>query len=368
MRRELIVGVFFFVALVVLAWLTMVIDDEGTVFGQPAKVYHARFTNVGGLKQNDPVFLSGLRVGKIVTIELYRKVDVQELDVAFTVERGFRVNAGCEAIIRTNALLGNKNLEITLGSPDAEELPPGSILKSSVTPGIDDILASINRIAASEDLRAIISNLRRVTGNMAEGRGIAGLFLSDESARDRVASMVEDLQGVVSDVRKGKGTVGMFLADEELASTVRRAFNDIQASVASLREISSRIEKGEGLIARLVNDETLAQDVAQTVADARDTVGSVKEIALKVNSGEGTLGKLVNDEALYANLSSAVANVNELTAKITSGDGTLARLINDREIFDELVRFVTGASEAVEDAREAAPITAFTSVLFSAVQ
>ena len=103
MRRELIVGVFFFVALAVLAWLTFAIDEEGVIFGKPSKVYHARFANVGGLKKNDPVFLSGLRVGKIVEVRLYTEKDskLQELDVAFTVQDDFRVNEGCEAIIKT---------------------------------------------------------------------------------------------------------------------------------------------------------------------------------------------------------------------------------------------------------------------------
>ncbi len=368
MKRELIVGVFFFVALVVLAWLTFVIDDEGTLFQKPAKMYHARFANVGGLKKNDPVYLSGLRVGKIVDVALHREGNVQDLDVAFTVGSKFRVNADCEAIIKTNALLGNKNLEITLGSPDAEDLDEGSVLESSVSPGVDDILASVNKIAASEDIRAIISNIRRTTDNLAEGRGVAGKLLSDEAQGEKFASMIDDLQGLVADVRKGKGTVGMLLADEEVASTVRRALADVQAGVASLRQIASRIDEGEGLVARLINDAALAENVAGIAADGRDTVASVREIASKINEGQGTLGKLVNDEKLYADISSGVANLSEVTAKLNTGEGTIARLINDREIFDELVRLVGGLTEAVEDARELAPISTFSSVLFSAVQ
>ena len=332
-------------------------------------MYHARFANVGGLKKNDAVFLSGLRAGKIVEISLHRgEGNVQELDVAFTVKRRFRVNEDCEAIIKTHALLGNKSLEITLGSPDAPDLPEGSILKSSITPGLDDILASINEITASKDVRAIVANLRRTTENLAEGRGIVGMLISDESQRDRFVALIKDLQALAADVYKGKGAVGMLLTDEELASTFKRAIIDMQAGLGSLKEVALRIEKGKGVIARLVNDETLGEDVAAITADARDTLASMKGIASTINSGRGTLGKLVREEKLYADLDSAVANVKEITSKINTGEGSLARLINDRGIFDELVRLIGGATEAIEDAREAAPITAFSSVLFSAVQ
>ena len=49
-------------------------------------------------------------------------------------------------------------------------------------------------------------------------------------------------------------------------------------------------------------------------------------------------------------------------------EGTIAKLVNDPALYDEARKLFRSLGEAVEDAREQAPISAFSSVVFGAFQ
>jgi len=51
---------------------------------------------------------------------------------------------------------------------------------------------------------------------------------------------------------------------------------------------------------------------------------------------------------------------------VRAGQGTLGKLFADEKLYDQLSLAVALLTRSLEDYREAAPITAFTSVLFAA--
>ncbi len=79
------------------------------------------------------------------------------------------------------------------------------------------------------------------------------------------------------------------------------------------------------------------------------------------------LARLISDEEMGNQLKTTIASMATFTEGLAKGEGTIARLINDPDLYVQLKKFVTQAGEAVEDAREAAPISAFTGILFSGV-
>jgi len=102
----------------------------------------------------------------------------------------------------------------------------------------------------------------------------------------------------------------------------------------------------------LVNDEAVAEDV-------RNTIGAVAR-------GEGTIGALFVRPEVYDNLRSITEDVAVVTAQLRSGQGSLGRLFMEDEIYQEVKRALQIVSRSLEEYREAAPITTFTSVFFSA--
>jgi len=129
-------------------------------------------------------------------------------------------------------------------------------------------------------------------------------------------------------------------------------------NVKKVVSLEALIEKAEGLFSSL-------EEAGPAIKDA---AVNIKDITAKIKNGQGTLGKLVNDSALYDELKTAASSLVSIANKIDKGQGTLGKLVNDEALYAEAKRFLTEAREAVEDAREQAPINAFGSLLFTAFQ
>jgi phospholipid/cholesterol/gamma-HCH transport system substrate-binding protein len=85
--KETVVGIFLFIAMLALIMLTYYSDDEHKLFGKlPVLEYRAVFSSVAGLREGDPVYLSGIRVGTI-TKTTFIDIDGKTMvDVIFNVE------------------------------------------------------------------------------------------------------------------------------------------------------------------------------------------------------------------------------------------------------------------------------------------
>ncbi|MBN2560002.1 MAG: hypothetical protein JXQ75_03630, partial [Phycisphaerae bacterium] len=56
----------------------------------------------------------------------------------------------------------------------------------------------------------------------------------------------------------------------------------------------------------------------------------------------------------------------EVATKLNSGEGTLGKLAQDDELYEEAKRLLHELRATVDDFRETAPITTFTSIFFGA--
>ena len=71
-------------------------------------------------------------------------------------------------------------------------------------------------------------------------------------------------------------------------------------------------------------------------------------------------------EKIVANVKTASEDPNTVVAHVRMGEGSLGKILMDQELYDEALKSVKLLTRSLEDYREAAPITAFTGVLFSA--
>jgi len=138
-------------------------------------------------------------------------------------------------------------------------------------------------------------------------------------------------------------------------------YKDMSDTVASLKTLTARIEKGEGTLGKLMSsDDKLYRDLS-------DTITSLKTVSTRLEKGEGTLGKLMSsDDKLYKDLSDSVASLKNITAGLERGDGVLGKLMKDEKLYKDIQVIVKEARATIDDYRETAPITTFSSIFFSA--
>lgn len=124
---ELMVGLFVALGLVAFLILVLKVSDLTSLGNDQGYRITARFENIGGLKVRAPVTLSGVRIGRVVGIDLDPKT--YEAVVTLSVDpRHNRLPTDSGASILTSGLLGEQYVGLEPGGMDTY-LKDGSVIK-----------------------------------------------------------------------------------------------------------------------------------------------------------------------------------------------------------------------------------------------
>jgi phospholipid/cholesterol/gamma-HCH transport system substrate-binding protein len=300
---EILVGLFIFVVLMALGVFTIVLSQKSLL--KKSHDYEFVFSEIGGLREGDNVYLRGMNVGRVTQTDLqdsHVRVYVA-LDVEIELRHGYKID------VVDSSMLGGKNLKIYEGPEGAPEIGENMTVLGSKPVEIIEVL----------------------------GRAVG------------------ELQQTINAVNAGEGTLGKLLRDETVYNNLSRISEDFS-------KIMSRLERGEGSLGML-----LASDDGQLYNDGKILMSNLRLISQNLADGNGTLGQLMSGEDMaFQDLEATLANVRSITDSINKGEGTVGKLVRDAKLYDETTLLVEDVRAAVDDLREASPITSFGSVLFGA--
>ena len=115
LNLEVAVGIFMVIGFLCFAWLSVRLGDVG-LFAKDTYAIEASFGSISGLKVGADVEISGVPVGKVVTIRLnqdeYRAVIGMEIDA------GVALQEDSIASVRTSGIIGDKFIKISPGGMD----------------------------------------------------------------------------------------------------------------------------------------------------------------------------------------------------------------------------------------------------------
>ncbi len=139
-------------------------------------------------------------------------------------------------------------------------------------------------------------------------------------------------------------------------------FGRVRNAVEQLDEMITRVNAGQGMLGKLLSeDDTLYEDLAASAAGVRQIVDGL-------TAGEGVAGRLLSDDsaAAWEDLEAIMASLRTVTEKVERGEGTIGRLLSDDKVYEEIEATIQEIRAAVDDFRETAPITTFSSIFFGA--
>jgi len=367
---EFVVGCFFFAALMILAWFTIVLSRE--------QLFHKRtrltvlFPAAAGLGEGDPVLVRGVRAGRVERIRLGARF----VQVRLALDQPLKLFKNCEISIRYASVLGGRHVYIYEGNPAAGPVPQDTVLYGEPPPDLmtetarlvqemkrqlDRVVGKLDEADAIGKMIKLIDDVRAVAADVRAGKGTAGRLFRDETlyneavatvcdlraAGDRFQKMAESVTGVADGLRNGKGTLGRLLADDSV-------FRDLQT-------ITRKAAHGDGTVARLLNSSELYHHLDDAAADFR-------KAAARLNDGRSTISRFLTDDGrAYSDLEQSLADVRTILDQVRRGKGTLGRLVNDPTLYDEARTLVLEVQRAVEDFREQTPVSTFGSLLFGAL-
>lgn len=390
-QRTILLGLFFLATLGVLGYYTLFLTDFSPFKEKPElRVY---FSETNGLRDGDSVLVAGMRWGRVKRMTFDPGAPNERrivLIVALNEPLALRKSATIE--IRDATLLGGKHVWIDPGPAGDEPMPRGTELYGKVSGGLLD---RVNELVANSEagIGRILADAEEVTKALKSGQGVIGRLIIDQELADQVDQALRDatrtlanLLAITADARAGKGTVGKLLSDDSLFTDLATSARQLTGLMEEATKLATEARSGQGALGLLVSDPALAKDIA-------DTASRVTSIVQKIDEGRGLAGMLVNDEAVAEDVRNTIGSVSRgegtigalfvrpevydnvraitddlaiISNQLRTGQGSLGRLFMEDEIYQEVKRALQIVSRSLEEYREAAPITTFTSVFFSA--
>lgn len=235
---NVILGTFVLIGLTIFVLLIFNMGGGQGIFTSQYTLY-GRFSHVKGLHYGSEIALNGLRIGTVKQIHIDQ--ESRELIVEISIAKKFqdKIRKDSVAKVVTQGMLGDKFIDISLGTPDQETLKQGEYI---TTLEEKDILTKsgglIDELSKKLDKRGeideILRNLVRATANIAQ---------------------------ITTDAQKGKGLIA------EL--TKGTSGEKMNSAVTRLDNIMRKIDQSEGSLGAFINDPTIYEDVKTILGGAK---------------------------------------------------------------------------------------------------
>ncbi|AHH19472.1 Mce family protein MceB [Nocardia nova SH22a] len=251
-RRPLVALILFLVVSVTLTW-TVFVTLERSVPGDVDR-YSAVFTDVSGLRTGDDVRVAGVRVGRVVSIDL----DGTRAQVGFELQRAQRVYGNTLASITYQNLIGQRYLGLSMGDfHDPALLRPGASIPVEHTEPSFDLSALLNGfeplfgLLKPQDVDNLTTALIRglqgdegaVTTLVAETSTLAESFAGPDQI---LGTVIDNLAKVVGDLAARSGQLQTTLtATRQIFDGLRQHRDTL---FQQLPEISAVLDRAAGVV------------------------------------------------------------------------------------------------------------------------
>ena len=280
--------------------------------GQNANLFHRRYElnaflpNANGLVAGGTVLLAGQFAGTIKSID-FLPVDndtTRNLRLRLAIDASLRdqIRSDSKAQVRTLGLLGDKVIDISIGTPRHGVLADGDTIP----------------VAPSLDYEAVLAQAASAVNDMV--------------------GLTHDLRDLTGGILHGQGTVGQLV-------TNRALYDQFVATMSRANAMLTRFQNPNGTFARLLDDPALYDRFVSMVSSADSLVVSL-------NDKNGTIGKLLRDDSLYTHLVNMAQAGDSLMKALSNGQGPIPRMLNDPTLYDRLNKLTTDLGAILDDVRK----------------
>jgi len=229
----------------------------------------AIFETVIGLDQQDPVIVSGLKIGQTKEMQLAG----EKVEVKLLIDSRYEFPRDSKAVLRNLTLLGDKAIEIVRGTA-IEKLKPGDVIAGTLETDFFELAEAAAPI--SEDIAVLLKRFRSTFDENTEA----------------------SLKGSLRNLNTISGAV---------SAVVVKDIGEIETAIVSLRTAAKNLERltapeGKSLQEVIANLDSSSGSLKNATARFDRAATSIEKLLGKIERGEGSLGKLIQSDTLYRNL------------------------------------------------------------------
>jgi phospholipid/cholesterol/gamma-HCH transport system substrate-binding protein len=221
-----------------------------------------KFESVAGLKQGDPVLVSGVKKGRVARVALER---VKSVRVTLELQGDVAPHIDASAAVAAMDLFGAKFIDYNPGSRE-EMLARGRLISGSNTPDITDV---------------------------AQGVATRANELMENAANIVSDRLGEDIHNTLLVTQRAMNT----LANAPEGPFIKQTTRTLQATERVMQRVDSMLGSGTGR-----NIDSISTNLARLTNHLGHTTAALDTLLTRINRGEGTLGKMAGDTTMYHDL------------------------------------------------------------------
>lgn len=371
-QMQLRIGALVLTAILLFIGFVLSVGKRSALFEERYSLWTS-FSSTEGLAVGAPVRLAGVTVGNVTRIAFGRDLKDRRIALTLSLEQRVqdRIREDSVASIGTIGLVGDKVLDVTVGSLDRPALQPGAQLASVdpldytvlVQKG-DRILDNVTRITASLDeflaggesagkrnLNEALRSLRATLVEVEKGGGLLHDIIYGKEGADLLARAdrtVQSLERTARAIETQRGLLHalIYTPQEDTLGRLTRA-------LAGLDDLVREAKEGRGLLHALIYDPQAAeilirldqtgQELEAFVRAAREGKGLMPSLLF---NAEGA--KVLEDvQAAAQNMRAVAADLQTITARLRQGQGTIGGLLEDPTVYEDLSALLRGANRSL---------------------
>lgn len=304
---ELKVGAFALAVMVILGFMTFKVGGL-ELTKKKGYIVYIYFNNIAGLDEKTKVKVAGVDAGVVEDISLYQG----KAKVKLRIYPHVKIYKDARASIKATGLLGDKYLDISIGSSNFPELKgEDTIINVTDLVDIDDLARSLTNVSknfsklaeslndvlgteeAKDSLSKTIVNLREITTNLN-----SSITVNDQKLR----KVLDNINSLTASVNN--------LLDQNSSS--------LTSTISNFRDFSGTLKNNGPELIENLNKATkeLKALVEENRPAVKSAVESAETIARKIEAGEGSLGKLIKDDRLYESINKAAEGLNKTISAV----------------------------------------------------
>jgi phospholipid/cholesterol/gamma-HCH transport system substrate-binding protein len=304
------VGLLVFIGVLTFVVGVFFIGQKSQLFSDTFEV-KVNFSSAEGAKAGSVVVLSGYNVGTVSSIQLSDGADSVRLTMKINEEVHKFIKADSRAEIKQEGLVGNKIINLMIGSPELEAIQDGGYIQ-----GVPPFALT----SLADNVTAITDTTKRISGV---------------------------LLNLFTDLNDGKGTAGKFLKDDELynrfALITARTDTSLDLMISQIEDLTKLLTN----VTKSVDQLVLNADSA--VVQVNTITKETSKLVTNLNDGKGTIGALLSDRELYDSLVTLVDALTDVSYDASNVTNETAQSINAMRRHWLLGRFMGGNDIADEE-------------------
>ena len=370
---QLRIGALVLAAIVLFVGFILSVGKRSALFEQRYSLWTS-FNSTEGLAVGAPVRLAGVTVGNVTRIAFGRDLKDRRIVLTLSVEQRVqdRIREDSVASIGTIGLVGDKVLDITVGSLDRPALLTGARLASvdpidysallqkgdqilehvtNISASLDEFLAGGQSATGKRNLNETLRSLRNTVVEVEKGPGLLHDVIYGKEGADllgRVDRVAQSLERTARAIETEHGLLHglIFTPQDETLGRLTHALSGLDDLVREARE-------GRGLLHALIYDpqatafltrlDRTSQELEGLVRSARDGKGLVPSLLFNPQGA-----KVLDDVRVAAqDLRAVAADLQSITAGLRRGEGTIGGLLEDPTIYEDLSALLRGANRSL---------------------